>query len=241
MCTVIIQVGESPSDPIRILAIRDEDPARPWNPLGPWWPDTHEGVVGVRDVRAGGAWLAADPATRRLAVLLNRKDHSERDESELVSRGTIVLGSVAGERLPASPPTHGFNLVEVVPGGVRVTMWDGVALRSEALPPGTHMIAHDDVDDAATPRIAYWLDEFRRTPLGDSGSPSWWEPWMTVLGRSGELTPTDDRAIVRDNRPLGYPTLSTLICVAELSDTALEVHYGEFDHPGEWNTVSLTP
>src|SRR4051812_21659446 len=72
MCTVIIQIGESPSDPVRMLAIRDEDPGRPWNPLGPWWPDTHEGVVGVRDVRAGGAWLAADPSARRLAVLLNR-------------------------------------------------------------------------------------------------------------------------------------------------------------------------
>ena len=61
MCTVIIHVGESPSEPIRLVAIRDEDPARPWNPLGRWWPDTHSGVVGVRDVRAGGAWLAADP------------------------------------------------------------------------------------------------------------------------------------------------------------------------------------
>src|SRR3954452_6705525 len=112
MCTVIVRVGESPPDPIRILAIRDEDPLRPWNPLGPWWPDTHEGVVGVRDARAGGAWLAADPGTRRLAVLLNRKDHSDRDESELVSRGTIVLASVAGEHPEGSPHTHGFNLVE---------------------------------------------------------------------------------------------------------------------------------
>ena len=46
-----------------------------------------------------------------------------------------------------------------------------------------------------------------------------------------ELDPTDDRAIVRDNRPLGYPTLSTLICVASLSDAALDVHYGEFARP----------
>jgi hypothetical protein len=239
MCTVIVRVGESAPDPIRILAIRDEDPLRPWNPLGPWWPDTHEGVVGVRDARAGGAWLAADPGTRRLAVLLNRKDHSDRDESELVSRGTIVLASVAGEHPQEPPRTHGFNLVEAEPGSVRVTTWDGADLRTQALAPGTHMIAHDDVDDDTTPRIAYWLDEFRRSALGDPGSPSWWLPWMAVLARSGELPPTDDRAIVRDNRPLGYPTLSTLICVAELSDAALDVHYGEFEHPGEWNTVSL--
>ena len=41
MCTVIIHVARAAFDPIRMLAIRDEDPARPWNPLGPWWPDTH--------------------------------------------------------------------------------------------------------------------------------------------------------------------------------------------------------
>ena len=65
------------------------------------------------------------------------------------------------------------------------------------------MIAHDDVDDPATPRIAHWLDEFRRTPLGAADADGWWEPWMAILARSGELAPTDDRAIIRDNRVLG--------------------------------------
>ncbi len=240
MCTVIIHVGESASDPVRLLAIRDEDPGRPWNPLGPWWPDTHAGVVGVRDARAGGAWLAADPATHRLAVLLNRADLSDRAESEVVSRGSIVLAAVAGDSPGEAPRTHGFNLVEIAPGTAHVTMWDGVGVRVDTLTPGTHMIAHDDVDDLATARIAYWLEEFRRTPLGDVDAAAWWQPWLSILARSGELAPTDDRAIVRDNRPLGYPTLSTLICVASLSSTVLDVHYGEFDHPGQWNTISLT-
>jgi hypothetical protein len=238
MCTVIIHVGESASEPIRLIAIRDEDPARPWNPLGRWWPDTHSGVVGVRDVRAGGAWLAADPDDHRLSVLLNREDLSDRPDGEVVSRGSIVLASVAGSSPGEAPPTRGFNLVEVVPGSVRVTMWDGIRSRTEVLAPGTHMIAHDDVDDPATARIARWLDEFRRTPLGDGAR--WWEPWTGILARSAELDPTDDRAIVRDNRPLGYPTLSTLICVASLSDSALDVHYGEFAHPGEWASLSLS-
>jgi hypothetical protein len=239
MCTVIIHVGETASDPVRLLAIRDEDPGRPWNPLGPWWPDTHEGVIGVRDARAGGAWLAADPATHRLAVLLNRADLSERDESQVVSRGSIVLASVAGEAPDAAPHTHGFNLLEVASGSAKVTMWDGIRIRVEQLAPGTHMIAHDDTDDEATPRIAAWLDEFRATTLGPMGSARWWQPWTDILARSGELAPTDDRAIVRDNRPLGYPTLSTLICVASVSSTKLDVHYGEFEHPGQWNSLSL--
>ncbi len=151
MCTVVIRVPASADEPTRVLAIRDEDPERPWNPLGRWWPEAHDGVVGVRDVRAGGAWLAADPAAGRLAVLLNRADESTRPESELVSRGGIVLDSVAGRSPAGEPPTHGFNLVEVDGARARVLTWDGVALRTVELEPGTHMIAHDDVDDSRHP------------------------------------------------------------------------------------------
>ncbi|MHC2999239.1 NRDE family protein [Microbacterium sp. HJ5] len=236
MCTVVIRVPESADEPIRVLAIRDEDPERPWNPLGRWWPEAHEGIVGVRDVRAGGAWLAADPGTHRLAVLLNRADTSSRPESELVSRGGIVLASVAGTSPSGEPPTHGFNLVEVAPGAARVLTWDGVALRTVDLAPGTHMIAHDDVDDLATPRIARWLEDFRATPVD---AERWWDAWLGVLRRSAELPPTDDRAIIRDNRPLGYPTLSLLACVASVSPGGVEVAYGELDRPGHWSELDL--
>lgn len=237
MCTVVIRVPESPGEAIRVLAIRDEDPERPWNPLGPWWPEAHDGVIGVRDVRAGGAWLAADPGSGRLAVLLNRADVSQRPESELVSRGGIVLDSVAGHSLVDEPRTHGFNLVEIDRGGARVTTWDGEELRTAALAPGTHMIAHDDVDDLGTPRIAAWLPEFRAAePAADA---VWWMPWVEVLRRSAELDPTDDRAIIRDNRPHGYPTLSLLACVASVSGDAVDVHYGELDRPGHWGGLDL--
>lgn len=237
MCTVVIRVPESASEPTRVLAIRDEDPERPWNPLGPWWPEAHNGVVGVRDVRAGGAWLAADPGAGRLAVLLNRADVSTRPESELVSRGGIVLDSVSGRSPSGQPRTHGFNLVEVHAGGTRVTTWDGGSLTTRRLEPGTHMVAHDDVDDAGTPRIAAWLDDFRAASPAADGR--WWMPWVEVLRRSAELEPTDDRAIIRDNRPHGYPTLSLLACVACVSPDGVDVHYGELDRPGHWGGLTL--
>lgn len=237
MCTVVIRVPASADGPTRVLAVRDEDPARPWNPLGRWWPEAHDGVVGVRDVRAGGAWLAADPRARRLSVLLNRADVSTRPESELVSRGGIVLESVAGRSPAGRPRTHGFNLVEVGTGSARVLTWDGETLRVVDLEPGTHMIAHDDVDDPATPRIARWIDEFRAAPLADG--ERWWEPWVDVLERSTELESTDDRAIIRDNRPLGYPTLSLLACVASVSTAGVDVHYGELREPGRWGGLEL--
>jgi hypothetical protein len=238
MCTVIIRVPEVADEPVRLVAIRDEDPARAWLPLSAAWPETHPGIIGVRDGRAGGAWLAADPAHGRLGVLLNRKDVEDRPESELHSRGGVVLASVEGTTPAGDPHTHGFNLLEVAGGSARVVTWDGVALRSVDLAPGTHMIAHEEVDDPATPRIARWLAEFAETPLPDDGE--WWMPWLAVLARSSELPADDDRAIIRDNRPYGFPTLSLLLCAAEVAHGHADVRYGELRAPGEWGDVALS-
>jgi hypothetical protein len=234
VCTVIIRVPEG-DESIRLVAVRDEDPERAWDPLGPWWPERYPGVTGVRDRRAGGAWLAAND--ERLAVLLNRADLSERAPHELVSRGGVVLEAVAGRMPHGDPRTHGFHLVEADASGARVVTWDGVALRTVELPPGTHMIAHDDIDDPETARIAAWLDDFRSAPLGDGDD--WAAPWLGILARSGHLPLGDDRAIIRDNRPFGYPTQSLLMCTAVVSGAGVDVRYGELDHPGHWNDVSL--
>ena len=142
------------------LAVRDEDPQRPWDDLGEWWPDSHPGVIGIRDRRAGGAWLAADPASGRLAVLLNRADVLDLPDDAVRSRGSLALESVAG-RSPDGPlPMHGFNLLGVTPDGSRVLSWDGTELRESSVPEGVHMIAHDDLDDPRTARIVAWLPRF---------------------------------------------------------------------------------
>ncbi len=235
MCTVIVHVPATPGAATRVLAVRDEDPTRPWDRLGPWWPDTHPGVVGVRDARAGGAWLAADPAAGRLAVILNRADVMPDDGTPVPSRGYLVLDAVAGTEI-TDPRTHGFNLVDVTAGRTRVTMWNGAELRAVDLAPGIHMIAHDDVDDPTSARIIAWRDAFPEPAADDQ---RWWTAWMDVLERTAEIGPTDDRAIVRDNRSHGYPTLSLLVCAASVTDAGVDVVYGEFDQPGQWNRPAL--
>ncbi|WP_205803020.1 NRDE family protein [Microbacterium oleivorans] len=232
MCTVIVHVPEDAAAAIRVLAVRDEDPARAWDPLGPWWPEL-PGVIGVRDTRAGGAWLAADRSGSRLAVVLNRADLIA-DSLATGSRGHIVLDAAAGRGLPEVPPTHGFNLLTVTPGRARVSMWDGESVRAVDLAPGVHMIAHDDVDDPKTARIVAWHDAFT-APSGDD----WIAEWLGALERTTALEPTDDRAIIRDNRPHGYPTLSLLVCAGSVSASGAEVVYGEFDEPGAWNGLQL--
>lgn len=232
MCTVIVHVPEDADRRRGVLAVRDEDPARAWDPLGQWWPDLPS-VIGVRDTRAGGAWLAADPSGSRLAVVLNRADLID-DSLATGSRGHIVLDAAAGRGLPEAPPTHGFNLLTVTPGRARVSMWDGESVRAVDLAPGVHMIAHDDVDDPKTARIVAWHDAFT-APSGDD----WIAEWLGALERTTALEPTDDRAIIRDNRPHGYPTLSLLVCAGSVSASGAEVVYGEFDEPGAWNSLQL--
>lgn len=191
-------------------------------------------MIGIRDRRAGGAWLAANPAERRLAVLLNRADVLDLPADRAVSRGALALESVVG-RSPAAPELmHGFNLLEVRPEGSRVLSWDGEALRATSIEPGTHMIAHDDLDDAATPRIAAWLPEFRA--LGPtSESIDWRADWVGMLAASAMLSPEDDRAIIRDNRPHGYPTQSLLYCTAAVTEAGVDVEYHALPTPAHWS------
>ncbi|WP_417563874.1 NRDE family protein [Microbacterium sp.] len=241
MCTVVLHVPETPEDPVRMLAVRDEDPARPWLPLGESWPD-RPGVVGVRDVRAGGAWLAADASARRLAVLLNRHSPEVPEGVTPVTRGSVALDAVAGHLVQPTSAMPGFNLVDIGPDGVRVVTWDGTELVEQRVSPGVHMIAHHDLDDHRSARIVAWHDAFADAAeaWGD-GAPGWERSWLDVLARTAELDPTDARAIIRDNRPLGYPTESLLVCTAEVGRGHLDVAYAPLANPGRWNPVDLVP
>ncbi|MDQ0614855.1 hypothetical protein QF046_002496 [Microbacterium sp. W4I4] len=229
MCTVVIDVTNAGA---RMLAVRDEDPQRPWDDLGEWWPEEYPGVIGIHDRRAGGAWLAIDPKARRLAVLLNRADVLDLPESEVLSRGSLALESVSG-RSPAAAtlPMHGFNLLEATPEGSRVLSWDGVSLRETPVPDGVHMIAHADLDDPSTARIDAWLPLFAGSRPDDEG---WAERWIGLLAESATLSPDDDRAIIRDNNPHGYPTMSLLFCTAEVSADTVEARSHVLDRPGHW-------
>lgn len=228
MCTAVIEVGDGAS---RLLAVRDEDPERAWDPLGEWWPEKYPGLLGIRDRRAGGAWLAADLEERRVSVLLNRGDVLDLPEDRVRSRGSLALESVAGRSPEAPLEMHGFNLLEVGPDAARVLSWDGVHLTETAVPRGVHMIAHDGLDDPATARIARWLPEFRAAP---ALTEDWEERWIDLLAASTTLDPTDDAAIIRDNRPHGYPTQSLLYCLAEVGHDSVEVRSAPLPRPGHW-------
>lgn len=241
MCTVIVQVPETVDGSVRLLAVRDEDPMRAWDPPGAWWPEL-PGVVGVRDRRAGGAWLAT--RDQRLSVLLNRSESSHPHlpaPSGLLSRGAIVLEDVTGAHVPNPPRTASFNLVSVGPGAASVTSWDGETLEHSNLEPGMHMIAHHDVDDPRSARIEKWLPEFSKlTSLGSE----WREGWLELLAKSAQLPVSDDRAIIRDNHTHGYPTASLLVCVADIPaapSIAVQLKGAILAAPAVWGSPEFVP
>ncbi|WP_322410033.1 NRDE family protein [Microbacterium invictum] len=230
MCTVIVSVPEVGAlHPVRLLAVRDEDPDRPWNRLGAWWDGDFPGVVGIRDARAGGAWMAADASARRVAVLLNRHDLSDRPDSAMSTRGSIALNSVAGRPPEGAPATRGFNLVEIEGRRARVVSWDGLALTETELGPGTHMVAHDEVDDERSPRISRWLDDFR------AASP---DDWMTVLDRSAAVGAADPAAIIRKDSFEGVRSYSLVLVSASVDDDHVEVRDAPLARPGSWPPIT---
>ena len=231
MCTVVLRVPEPGDGDVRILAVRDEDPHRPWRPLGHWWPE-RPGVRGVLDELAGGAWLAHDDS--RLAVLLNRAGGSTLAVPS--SRGSLVLDAVAGRGLPDPLTTLGFNLVRVENDSAVVTSWEEGEPRTVELAPGTHMVAHEDVDDPRTARVAAWLDAFAAAP---TEGEAWWEGWFDVLRQTTSVGPLDDRAIVRDNRPHGFPTQSLLVCAASVGPRRTTADMVTLERPGVWNELNL--
>lgn len=166
-------------------------------------------------------------------MLLNRADVVDLPDDRALTRGTLALESVLG-RSPVAPLSmHGFNLLEVRPEGARVLSWDGVSLRETPIEPGTHMIAHDDLDDEVTPRIAAWLPEFRA--LGPTAlSADWVGEWVALLATSAQLDPEDDRAIIRDNRPHGYPTQSLLYATASVTPDGVVIADHSLPRPAHW-------
>ncbi|GAA4904526.1 hypothetical protein GCM10025789_24550 [Tessaracoccus lubricantis] len=232
MCTVVIRVPEPGPARVRLLAIRDEDPGRPWRPLGQWWPE-HPEVTGIQDMMAGGAWLAHDQ--RQLSVLLNRPG-GPGEGIIPTTRGNLVIGSLTGQQVPETPTTLGFNLVEATFDGVRVTSWEGGRTETTDLAPGTHMVAHSDVDDHDSARIAHWLPRFADAP---TEGVRWWTEWAKLLDDGGrELDPTDDRALIRDNRAHGYPTLSLLAVVASIGPGGVTAEMGVLAQPGVWDHLA---
>ncbi|MBB5084388.1 NRDE family protein [Nonomuraea endophytica] len=209
MCTVIVRTG----DPLTLMGVRDEFADRPWEGPGEHWPD-HPGVVGGRDLKAGGTWLAVDPATRRAAALLNGRGVPAPDTIR-VSRGDLPLRTLAEGGLPAGDLSvyDPFHLVLADPSGARLWSWDGVRQAATTLPEGVSVIVNSGLDPD-DPRVIAQRPRFAAT--GD-----WWP--LTADPHSAE----PGALILRHVLPDGRVFASLSVTMVTLSADAVTTEFGD--------------
>ncbi len=205
MCTVIVRTGQ----PLTLMGVRDEFTDRPWEGPGEHWPD-HPGVIGGLDLKAGGTWLAVDPAARRAAALLNGHGRAA-PETTKISRGGLPLLAVTTGDLPELDLTRydPFHLVLADLTRTRLFSWDGVRLTVGELPEGTSMIVNTGLDPA-NDRIAAFQPRF----AGDTD-------WRELI--TGPPSADPAALIVRHELPDGR--VFATLCVTLLTLTPDGVNY----------------
>lgn len=146
MCLIVISHKASAKFPLVIAANRDEFYARPTRPAHVWEDDPR--VVGGRDLRAGGSWLALRRGGR-FAAITNVRGAGREEEGP--SRGLLVSDFVRGDVTPMAYARSirgetyaGFHLIagdgaviHCSNAGGEPAEIDGIFAISNA-PPGTH-------------------------------------------------------------------------------------------------------
>jgi uncharacterized protein with NRDE domain len=91
MCLVVVAHAAAARYRFVMAANRDELHARPSRPAS-WWPEP-PGLLGGRDLLAGGTWLGVD-RHGRVAAVTNVRDGTPREAPR--SRGALVTGYLGG-------------------------------------------------------------------------------------------------------------------------------------------------
>jgi len=175
MCTLILGVDVVAPGTLIAGANRDEDPARPSDP--PAVLSASPFVVGGRDRRSGGTWLALREG-RALVAMLNRRPSGPPPDAPR-SRGllaldtacvpappgadTVALSRIAREAALAALARDSYAAFSMVFGSA-VETWM-IAHEPPRPPtvtpigPGWHVLTHTELDDEDEPRAARLLQE----------------------------------------------------------------------------------
>lgn len=161
MCLALLALDAVPGWPLVLAANRDERHDRPARPLD-WWGD-HPDMVGGRDERAGGTWLAAR-RDGRFATVLN--DARIAPPAGAPSRGNLVAEALGpGDAASITTAIHarrhayaGFHLLVGEPG----TGWycGTHAEQPRVLSAGVHSVGNAGLDPG-DPRLGRAVDLFR--------------------------------------------------------------------------------
>ncbi|HYM43520.1 MAG TPA: NRDE family protein [Steroidobacteraceae bacterium] len=176
MCLLVLAWQVHPRFRLVVAANRDEYHERPAAALGKW-PQA-PGILGGRDLRAGGAWLALDRA-RRFGVVTNFRE-LQAAQAGAPSRGSLIPAYLAG----AAPPREFFRQLEPAAGsysGFNLLLADHGSLWygsnraqpfARELPPGVYGLSNELLD-TPWPKLTrvkqhfrQWLEEGQSTAAG---------------------------------------------------------------------------
>jgi len=211
VCTVLIRNDPDGRWPLLLGAIRDEFVEREWDPPARHWDGPYRALVGGRDRRAGGTWLAVDPGARAVAALLNAGRREEPiDEVPRPTRGTLALRILTDAGLPEDVSRYDrFHLLRATLESAELWSWDGDVLTHALLEPGDHIIVNAGPDTDEDPLIPHFA------PLL-AALPSELDAWRVLLAGDG-LDPGDERALVVRKEIEGHlygTTSGSLLAVA---------------------------
>ncbi|HXY75778.1 MAG TPA: NRDE family protein [Steroidobacteraceae bacterium] len=174
MCLLVLAWRAHPRYRLVVAANRDEFHERPAAALAEWPPPAQ--ILGGRDLRAGGTWLAIDRA-RRFGVVTNFRE-LQPPRPGAPSRGGLIPSYLGGSESPPeffaaleSEARHysGFNLLLAD----REALWYGSNRASpfaRALAPGVYALSNEFLDtpwpkvQRARGAFEEWLKDPSATP-----------------------------------------------------------------------------
>jgi hypothetical protein len=234
MCTAILDLA--PGAPVLLAGVRDELVDRAWQPPGRYWPD-HPGLVGGRDLQAGGTWLAVAPEARRVTCVLNARGRPAEPASRR-TRGILPLQVAQDAKLRRAglADFDPFHVLSAEPGLAMLWSWDGEHLTERELGAGLHMLVNSGLASDLLPssagrdsagndgagrehelaRLAHFLPRLAAAARPDPrpGSPvaQAWGAWLPLVNGDGLAADDPPALIVRrdlgDGRIWGTTSIS---------------------------------
>jgi hypothetical protein len=252
VCTVVFSLAPGARMPLLLLGFRDEFADRPWQLPARHWPGSP--LVGGRDERAGGTWLAVHPGLPRVSCILNTRGQPAAPDARR-SRGELPLRAAADgpQTLKQLHEDHAalarydpFFLICADLAEALMLSWDGRHAALENLEPATHVVtnaghtypsAHEDAKaEHFGPKFAaHRPDADPTATIKDA-----WGDWLTLAGGDG-LSGTDPAAIIaRRELPDGRLWGTTSVSLVALGAGGLRYDFQPVpSDPTTWYSVDL--
>lgn len=172
MCLLVLAWQAHPRYRLIVAANRDEFHERPTAALARWAPPD-QAIVGGRDLRAGGTWLAAGPHSRFGAVTNFREP--SRVRADAPSRGELIPAYLRssvepGESMlnlaPHAGAYAGFNLLLSDERSLWYASNRAKTPFARALPPGVYGLSNGLLD-TPWPKLSRVREGFERVAQGE--------------------------------------------------------------------------